>query len=104
MIVVMLVTLGLTVFTGMATAVGEGVGIPFLGRLPDRFSAASAEDTKGDTTRMRKTIITNDTTMMTSPGRGSMFNSLRCGRLAAGYQASGTLVLWQGGRSLAPEG
>lgn len=53
---------------------------------------------------MRKTIITNDTTMTTDWGRGSMFDSLRCGWLAAGHQASGTLVLWQGGRSLAPEG
>lgn len=43
MIVVMLVTLGLTVFTGMAKAVGEGVVIPFLGGLPDWLSAASAE-------------------------------------------------------------
>jgi cytochrome b len=43
MIVVMLVTLGLIVFTGMAAAVGEGVRIPFLGGLPDGVSEASEE-------------------------------------------------------------
>jgi cytochrome b len=43
MIVVMLVTLGLIVFTGMAAAVGEGVRIPFLHGLPHEVSEASKE-------------------------------------------------------------
>lgn len=43
MIVVMLVTLGVTVLSGMATAVGEGVGIPFLGGFPEWLHEAGEE-------------------------------------------------------------
>jgi cytochrome b len=43
MIVVMLVTLGFTVATGMATAVDKGAGIPFFSGLPSWLSTVSAE-------------------------------------------------------------
>jgi cytochrome b len=42
-VLLMLGLLGLIVFTGMATAAGEGAGIPFLGGLPHWLSEASEE-------------------------------------------------------------